>query len=380
MRFFHFLLFVSGVAAVFSRAEAQVRYFDYPENQYVILSRGSTTSPMDAMDPSLRIRVDRNARFTVRQVDPNGSTYENGARRTATMYRGDVEWIDDKGRKQVLRDVYVPAQDTREKPIIGRETPVNGLKSGDPKENCDPLTKQVQSIKNAVGLKSYKMGECLPTPPSGNLFHGSLGKKYEAIKAGPPIFGNYHGRAVYPIHAYAIESLARTIYGEMRGCLRKGNRYGMAVARVVHNRAIDIQKHGLRESYVNPKSAGMKEELVTDSARTQMKMSSTMQIIPHLFEANKQFSVWNRGDANNRAILCPDLNSKEWQTSLDIASAAVLKDPEFMKATDDVKVRHYTSGMEAPWKGLTEQKNVSVGGLPVDDPKCLRFWNMPPGK
>lgn len=369
------------------------RYFDYPEGENIILSSSPGTNAMDALNPDLKIRVDRNAKF-IPKAGSNG------------WLKGDVEWVDSQGNRRVARNVWVDSNDTRDNPLMRPPIRVTITKSQTSSEPPCPLntvnpalSKLATSFKAlpnseadvSTALAFFGSGRCIPLPAdykkaqqefektkqlppekSPGLFRETLGRGFEDAKT-PGVVARYKGVALGMNHLFAIESMARTIYGEMRGCTKYGARYPMAVARVIMNRAADVSKKGVSENFIAPRSEGFKSNSVGDDKRF-FKNADELMIVPHLFEAPRQFSTWNRGDANNDEALCPKTDSPEWKTAVNTAVLAVMKDPDFMKKTDSLNgVKYYTSGIVPSW-GAQELEGKSVDGQPVDKKSCLRFW------
>lgn len=388
------IAFFSLFFLVVSAKADSYRYFDFPEGESIILSSSPGNNAMDALNPDLKIRVDRNAKF-IPKAGANG------------WLKGDVEWVDAKGNARIARNVWVNSSDTRDNPLA--RPPIRITINRAPNPSAEPpcplntanpaLSKLATSFKAlpnsesdvSTALSFFGSGRCiqlpadykkaqgefertktLPPEKSPGLFRETLGRGFEQAKT-PGVVARYNGVALGMNHLFAIESMARTIYGEMRGCTKYGMRYPMAVARVIMNRAADVSKKGVSENFIAPKSEGFKSNSVGEDKRF-FKNADELMIVPHLFEAPRQFSTWNRGDANNDEALCPKTESPEWKAALNISVLAVMKDPEFMRKTENLAgVKYYTSGIVPSW-GAQELEGKSVDGQPVDKKSCLRFW------
>lgn len=405
----HFAFFVALLmGSTIGRADSNIVYFDFPEGAHTILSSTSRVNPFDAANPDLRVLVSQNARFIISGYDRNGySVGADGQLVKERFFRGDVEWVDSQGRKRVLKNVFIPESSTRATPLRGRDltvSPVNVPKKDCPENTPDSAMNRINQVfrdlpgsKADVGtaLAFFGAGSCIAlsadekaaqeeqlrnpgrmvkqTEP--HLFRRALGRQYDQVKKNHSVVATHKGFPLAAVHLIAIDAMARTIYGEMRGCMKHGKRYPMAVARVIMNRADAIRDKGLSEGFVSPKSEGHARFRGAENPRTALRGVNTAVIVPHLFEAPRQFSVWNKGDANNDEVLCPKKDSAEWKTAIEVATAAVTKDPDFMKQTDELKgIEFYSSGMTPSWAG-TERTGLTVGGQPLDKRSCIQLWN-----
>jgi hypothetical protein len=389
------------ILAFAQSAQPKKMYLDFPEGTSLILFSSPNPSPLDAENDHLRVNIDRRGVFTPRSEKSFlGKKITENGKADAKYLFGDYEWYDDKGRKHVTKNVYVEEADLRANPIIGKEIAVAGVNQtqNNPNADCPPGSSNKEDLKKTAdamfegtnrnnslkqAMAYWKVGECLPVPQNQreNFFAASVMKKCQQIdEKANPVVATHNGKKVFSSDLCAIDAMARTIYGEMRSCVRKGNRYPMAIARIIYNRAKQIQQHGIKDTFINPRAASLQRPDL--SVREQMKGTHHRMIIPHLFESPQQFSIWNHGDPNNKVVLCPmegrsqAESSNEWKISLDIATAAVMEDKNFLSATSGVRVTHYTSGIEPRWKGRQEVQSVRVGGMPVDDKSCIRFWKF----
>ena len=162
---------------------------------------------------------------------------------------------------------------------------------------------------------------------------------------------------------YAIDSLARTLYGEFRGEVYLGEQYIKGAARVILNRAEYVKKFG------SIKFADNAEELQGESIE---------RILPYVVSKDQQFSVWNSNDSNLDDTLCPDRNSVSWKEVLRVAEQVVLERERFKDDTRQVDVYHYTSTINAPWKGYRQVPPPVVMGdsqaIKLKEAACIRFW------
>lgn len=169
----------------------------------------------------------------------------------------------------------------------------------------------------------------------------------------------------------AIDALARTIYGEVRGCLKpfeqdppenknkqvasapkKGaldTGYAKAVAKVTTNRARLIKQVGTVPSG---------ESWLSHSYEPRGKRTEdvTVDVVAQPW----QYSSLNPGDSNLDEVLCPNTNTEHWQESLKIAYAAIKKPREFVKETRDITETRYTSKIKPPWDDGTGRVDFTL--------------------
>lgn len=187
-------------------------------------------------------------------------------------------------------------------------------------------------------------------------------------------YGQYKGKPITAQQMFAIDSLARTLFGEMRGCFVNGVRYPMAVAQIVLNRAEYVQIYGAVPPFVKvPKKKD----------RIDFKKKSIEEIIPEVISSPLQFSPWNSDDVNLHQILClKDLDTTHsaiWKKSLEISITSILDSDSFSKEARTVNHLHFSSGMDPWWakgKGYRIEK-PEVGGLKIDQGRCMRLWASP---
>ncbi len=180
---------------------------------------------------------------------------------------------------------------------------------------------------------------------------------------------------------FAIDSLARTILGEMRGCVNKGLRYPMSVARVAMNRAYFSKEFAKRNngkinqlSYVKDISSSL------SGSPFDYRTGSLEETLTRVLSSSRQFSAWNIDDANVHLALCPHnlrgVDQEAWVKSVQVAAQAILNRAEFRRQTQEITMHHYTSNMTPDWAdGKKLETNISVGGLPLDSQKCIKLWS-----
>ncbi len=223
-----------------------------------------------------------------------------------------------------------------------------------------------------------------------------------------------------------IDSLARTIYAEMQGCVPIGAEYPMAVARVMKNReSMMANKPGKKKEFIyqqEPQWPG--KSLSTQAASSPVQFTSwnlDMIDFDELREARGDRAAdlirsgKSRKEANIQARkeIAPDPNTKEyykfnksgllhtlcppsdpnkpdwsgqvppdpnqlaiWKTVVKIATDAVLYPKEFDKKTSQLEgIAHYTSDRSS----FYDMKQVcpSIEGKKLTNNRCLNLW-VPP--
>lgn len=258
------------------------------------------------------------------------------------------------------------------------------------KENCQPQkspspTKGFSQVERALGNKSVKeiakalspsVGICTINPKQKNqkFVTGNVYDNYvlpQIRKQKVPKITKENGEAMSLQDLVDIDSLARTIYGEMAGCFKHGLQYPMTVAKIAINRAQAKERESefIRGSHSSHKSS-----------------------LAKVVTSESQFSLWkaNYGSKPNHSVrlaLCPPSTaakaswqghapSKEeleiWENTMRIATEAVLFPKKFQTRTAQVSGYHYTSGMPSfhgmkqvfPW---IEERKVSKNA-------CVQVW------
>jgi hypothetical protein len=194
---------------------------------------------------------------------------------------------------------------------------------------------------------------------------------------------------VSPMKLLAIDALARTVFGEMRGCIRSGGwQYPLAVAKVIHNRARALDCNKDQKKAFQKRFANNYPELPLSSYNTN-------QLIPFVATAGdmnpkndlgRTFDTWRPSDNNYDDLMCPKPSEKKiFEDCVAIASLAVLQPEEFKRITAQVKGYNYTSNInyrnasksdasgskKGSWEKLT---GVSVANRPISNDGCIILW------
>ncbi|MCB9083539.1 MAG: hypothetical protein H6624_04310 [Bdellovibrionaceae bacterium] len=310
-----------------------------------------------------------------------------GAKRPQLFYLVDVQYPTDWGTKSERG--WLSAQYVRADPLPRSELSVGEVDYVAPrplpKPDCNCKSKDLgKQIKEGLDVVIHEpneaakkainyVGQCVSgnLNPSGytNPFNHFMGSHWRNQK-GKTLF-RYKDQAVTGEKMFAIDAIARTIFGEMRGCFRNGIRYPMAVARVIMNRAYYVKKQGRTVPFVKATSPNYKALEIE-------------QIVPYVTSSSAQFSPWNRDDPNLKHILCPknmDAETKKiWLKSVEIATSAILDRKQFAQETKQVRQLHFSSGTTPNWARNYKLEKPSIGASPIDSGRCLKLWGSESSK
>lgn len=275
------------------------------------------------------------------------------------------------------------------------------------KENCPPkkdsqsalkkientfknLTQSVENLSVSQKAESLSaiVGFCPLKPPT--LFPKNLpsGSVYDALivprlmATSPPAIKDEDGNLMTKQDVVAVDALARTMYGEMARCYRKGLQYPMAVARMAVNRAENKKR---RQEFIKPPQSDNKPDLakVTTSA--------------------SQFSMWRKMKKNKKEnkplhqALCPPTEKNQpfwksnqapaveaniWKNTMRIATEAVLYPKQFKRRTAEIDGYFYTSDLAhlkndkkaRPFFKDMERSYPAIEGRTISDGNCLEIW------
>lgn len=171
---------------------------------------------------------------------------------------------------------------------------------------------------------------------------------------------------------FAIDSMARSLYGEMRGCGGETPAFYKAIARSMINRAAIVKSEGPTSPFVKKQDAPVKDKPLN-------------QILPYVVSSDQQISSWNSFDPNMKDNLCPvnkSTNSEQmeaWKSAVKVAWEAVVFRKQFLEETKMITHTHYFSpdalpaGQTEPDWAVGKQKDVSfqIGGNWYGDSSCL---------
>lgn len=183
------------------------------------------------------------------------------------------------------------------------------------------------------------------------------------------------GEAMTQAQLIEIDSMARTLYGEMAQCYKHGLQYPLAVAKIIQNR----------------KNSNRDREFIKPPQAIGKPKTAQVATTP------SQFSMWHKiiaGKKNNplhhglcppqkpgqpfwRSKSTPKQENDIWVNTVRIATEAVLHPKEFERRTTEITGFHYSSGMsDRPnaWMKKMQQVNPSIQGRKIERDACLEIW------
>ncbi len=174
---------------------------------------------------------------------------------------------------------------------------------------------------------------------------------------------------------FAIDAMARTIYGEMRSCSDMSINYYKAVARTLLNRAAIVKNRGLTEPFVKDNALVYKDAPMD-------------KLLTRVVSSDRQYSSWNKDDVNLADNLCPlrgDPPNQEqeaaWRSAVQVAWEAVAHRNQFLEDTKGINYTHYYSpdampaGQTEPAWAVGKPKQIlfQVGNETSGNKECLVF-------
>lgn len=243
--------------------------------------------------------------------------------------------------------------------------------------------KKTSTLKAATQIYEL-VGECPLANPMvmpkkltrENIFDSYVYAKLKKQKV--PKLLNEHMKPMNLDDLMNIDSLARTIYGEMGKCFKKGLQYPIAAALVAVNRAEN--KARFRE---------------WTSTKVKRKLAS-LPTLTRIVTTPEKFNVWKayEGDKVNGPLhhsLCPAraVNKPFWKTTkasqaevdiwknaVRIATEAVMFPSKFKQRSPAMRnINFYTSGM-GQYKDYA-QVFPFVNDRPLENFDCIEMWREP---
>lgn len=162
-----------------------------------------------------------------------------------------------------------------------------------------------------------------------------------------------------------LDSMARTLYGELRSCSSSDPGFYKAVARVLVNRAALVKADGTFPPFV--KDPITKGQPVT-------------KILPKVQASSYQISSWNQGDMNLKVNLCPlnkatERDTNAWKMAVMVAWQVLTQREKFLEETKTITETHYSSGMIPSWSNSKKQRVAfEVSGRTYENSRCLILW------
>ncbi|GEM_PF-1837659 len=259
---------------------------------------------------------------------------------------------------------------------------------------CKPIVEATENlgVEKSAKILNDVVGFCAVSPPTklpSQIPHGNVydALVYSKLKNKPvPRIKKENKEYMTQDDLVNIDSLARTLYGEMAKCYRYGLEYPMTVAKIITNRTNDPDGH---RTFIQGQHAPGKP--------TAAKVATT----------GNQFSMWLRnaggplhhGLCPPRELGKPFYRSKSaskfendiWVSTMRIATEAVLYPEQFAKRTAGVKGKHYTSNLAKDrftnrlsrgGKFIENMIQVfpKIAGRTVNYNRCLEAWVEKPKK
>ncbi len=299
-------------------------------------------------------------------------------------------------------------------------------------EKIQILNKERKTVSEVADSLSSLVGKCVLNPPNvaPQNFTGSIAYDQFALPvvnqtALPKGIKKEDGKEFSRQDLTDIDALTRTMFAEMASCTPIGAQYPMAVARVIKNRELAMQK--------NPQfiSEFVKKNSQHDPGKTLLCKAATSPIL---------FSAWNQEvidfaalkkareekavelqkkykiklgraralakkevkpnpDSNPKAFykkndsgllhsLCPPSDPRAicytgakpngnfntvWQNTLRIATEAILFPKQFLEKTAELEgIKHYTSNRDKFYD--FKQVKLSIEGREISSKRCLNLW------
>lgn len=259
----------------------------------------------------------------------------------------------------------------------------------DEKEERMPAGTSAKTVKKSGSLKAATqiydlVGECpLKDPtvmvsklPKENVFDSYIYARLKKQKV--PRLVNEKMKAMTTDDLVNIDALARTIYGEMGRCFRKGLQYPIAAALVAVNRFENTGR--------------FKEWTDTKIKRKVASLPSLTKIVT----TPEKFNVWKayqsgKINAPLHHSLCPARVTNQpfwkakkasqaevdiWKNAVRIATEAVMFPTRFKSRSPAMKnINFYTSGMGQYQDYL--QVFPFVNDRPLENFACIEMWQEP---
>lgn len=348
-------------------------------------------------DPDTKLNIIDSKMVSIKDPLTGASEYKlfyqvNGSYKPKSNWKGE----------RTIQGLWISADEIRNSPLGNSEVDiVSPQEEPCPPSNKTEVKKKSKDIIDAVKTVSHKLnddfvnnlinhgyiGKCLNSRSNTlqsqktNPFNSFMKPHWKKLNKEKDNMITFEGKKVTATQLFAIDSLARTVFTEMRGCVRKGLRYPMSVARVALNRAYFSRDFAIKNngkvhqlSYVKDSSPGL------DGKPFDYRKAPIEETLTRVLSASGQFSAWNSNDPNVKLALCPkNLRSQDqeaWQKSVQVAAHAILRRKDFKNITKNISMHHYSSNMTPQWASSKKlERNLEVGGLPLDSMKCIKLWS-----
>lgn len=184
-----------------------------------------------------------------------------------------------------------------------------------------------------------------------------------------------------------IDSMARTLYGEMAQCYKYGLHYPMAVAKIILNR-VERGEVFVKKPHIDKKPLLSKVSTsLSQFSMWQPTKKAKGKILPNEPLHQGLCPPKDLGKPFYNGPEAPEEEYEIWQQTLKIATEAVLYPTTFAGRTAKVRDFHYTSNLShyryKPLKDIPSgarfikkmtQVKPKINDLTVNINKCLEIW------
>jgi hypothetical protein len=188
---------------------------------------------------------------------------------------------------------------------------------------------------------------------------------------------------------FAVDAMARALYGESRSCIDNSIGYVKGVARTLMNRSVALaMEQGQVEKFSTPEGVRQLE---------QQGDLSAIEILPAVIAAKSQVSSFNPTDPNLRITMCPEKEAKlsdkdqdNWEACVRVALQSVTDFQSLVAETPSITEMFYTANVtpdfaiDHSFKRVTKFDYISKETSPagsssakitkLSNPGCLILW------
>lgn len=307
-------------------------------------------------------------------------SYDRKGAKGEMLHQKGIGYIESEYISKTETKSFYKAQNTKKAPPCPIKTAEPQAKIKEATSSFKDIAQSSSnlSLEKKADLLSEVVGFCPLKPPTKapgpfkenqNVYDQAILPKLLTAKV--PAVRDEDNKPMTRDQMIQIDTLARTLYGEMGLCYRRGLQYPMAVAKIILNRTNNTE---LRKDFIAPPHSDKAPAL------TQICTTPT------------QFSMWykNINGKRNKTLhqgFCPPKKVNEpfwnadqaskyeadiWKNTMRIATEAVLYPKVFNKRTEEVDGYFYTSGVGK--SGKKKKVNPSIAGKQIDRDECLEIW------
>lgn len=280
--------------------------------------------------------------------------------------------------KEKFSGFYSAKNSVKKEPCENKSNPQEKLKNiessiKDVSESIENLSleKKAEALAKSVGFCPLKPPNEYPKnlKKDVNVYDDKILPHLKTLPV--PKITNEQNKLITQEEVIQIDTLSRTLYGEMAKCYRRGLEYPMAVAKMIMNRAENTSRHA---EFIKPPHI--------DNKPTLSKVCTSPS----------QFSMWLKsinGQPNKPLHhgLCPPIKKDApfwhsqqapaaeydiWKNTVRIATEAILYPKKFKKRTSEINGYFYTSGVGKFFN--MKQQFPKIEGQKIDRSSCLEIW------